>query len=127
MTDESPVDSGKNLDKGRFKKGYDPRRWMTGRPRIPKDKAAANKLIEHLIWDVLSETIVNPSNGQEIDRLRAMIRSMTTNKNMQDKILDRILGKVQQPLDLTSSDGTLKPIVNIYIPSNNRNDTDKSG
>lgn len=103
MTDD-PAESGENLDKGRFKKGYDPRRWMKGAPKKPKDKKRAEELLEHIIWDVLSEEIRNPSNGENIDRLRAMIRSMTTSRQSADKqaILDRIAGKVTQNVDVTS-------------------------
>jgi hypothetical protein len=52
---------------------------------------------------VLSEEITNPTTGEKVDRLRAMVRSMTTNKQMQDKILDRILGKVVTPVDITTN------------------------
>jgi len=109
MTDQTPALSGENLDEpkkkaGTFRKGFDPRRWMTGAPKKPKDKKKAEELLEHIIWDVLSEEIRNPSNGESIDRLRAMIRSMTTSRQSADKqaILDRIAGKVTQNVDVTS-------------------------
>ena len=116
MTDEKPVESGKNLSeppKGAFKKGYDPRRWMKGAPRKPKDKKKAEELLEHLIWDVLSEDIAHPITGEKIDRFRAMIRSMTTSKQSADRqaILDRIAGKVMQELDVTSGGKTWADIV----------------
>ena len=86
-------------------KGYDPRRWMHGAPKKPKDKKKAEELLEHIIWDVLSEEIRNPSNGESIDRLRAMIRSMTTSRQSADKqaILDRIAGKVKQDLEINNT------------------------
>lgn len=104
MTDELPVKTGNKLEKdnGRFKKGFDKRRWLNGRPRIPKDKIEAQKIIDNVIWEELSRTIKNPDNQEEIDALRLMIRSMIRNKNMQDKILDRIIGKVTQAVDVTS-------------------------
>ena len=85
-------------------KGYDPRRWMKGAPRKPKDKKRAEELLEHVIWDVLSEEITNPNTGEAIDRLRAMVRSMTTSRQSADKqaLLDRIAGKVTQDIDVTS-------------------------
>ena len=91
-------------------KGYDPRRWMHGAPKKPKDKKKAEELLEHIIWDVLSEEIRNPSNGEIIDRLRAMIRSMTTSRQSADKqaILDRIAGKVTQNVDVTSGGETIQ-------------------
>ena len=77
---------------------------MKGAPRKPKDKKKAEELLEHVIWDVLSEEIRNPNNGETIDRLRAMIRSMTTSRQSADKqaLLDRIAGKVMQGVDLTT-------------------------
>lgn len=116
MTDKTPAESGKNLDEpkpGTFKKGYDPRRWMKGAPRKPKDKKKAEELLEHLIWDVLSEDITHPITGEKIDRFRAMIRSMTTSKQSADRqaILDRIAGKVMQELDVTSGGKTWADIV----------------
>ena len=91
-------------------KGYDPRRWLKGQPKKPKDKKKAEELLEHIIWDVLSEEIRNPSNGESIDRLRAMIRSMTTSRQSADKqaILDRIAGKVTQNVDVTSNGETIQ-------------------
>ena len=108
MTDQ-PANTGEILEEsskpGTFKKGYDPRRWLKGQPKKPKDKKKAEELLEHIIWDVLSEEIRNPSNGESIDRLRAMIRSMTTSRQSADKqaILDRIAGKVTQNVDVTSN------------------------
>ena len=99
MTDQPPK-AGDKLDKGHFKTGYDPRRWLRGRPKKPANMKIAEELIQHVIWEILSEEITNPATGEKVDRLRAMLRSMSTNKNMQDKLLDRILGKVSQPLDI---------------------------
>ena len=108
MTDQ-PANTGEILEEsskpGTFKKGYDPRRWLKGQPKKPKDKKKAEKLLEHIIWDVLSEDLINPKTGESIDRLRAMIRSMTTSRQSADKqaILDRIAGKVTQNVDVTSN------------------------
>lgn len=118
MTDEIPVLSGENLDEpkkkaGTFRKGFDPRRWMSGAPKKPKDKKKAEELLEHVIWDVLSEEITNPNTGEAIDRLRAMVRSMTTSRQSADKqaILDRIAGKVKQDVDVTSNGEGLQPVI----------------
>lgn len=107
MTKKTPEESGKKLvepKKGTFKKGYDPRRWMNGAPRKPHDKKLAEELLEHIIWDVLSEEIKITPNGEKIDRLRAMIRSMTNSRQSADRLalLDRIAGKVMQNVDVTS-------------------------
>lgn len=127
MTDESPVEPAENLltgrEKGAFKKGYDPRRWMKGAPKKPKDKKRAEELLEHIIWDVLSEEITNPNTGEQVDRLRAMLRSMSTSRQSADKqaILDRIAGKVTQNVDVTSDGKALQPpqvieIIKTYEP-----------
>jgi len=118
MTDQ-PANTGEILEEpskpGTFKKGYDPRRWLKGQPKKPKDKKKAEELLEHIIWDVLSEEIRNPSNGESIDRLRAMIRSMTTSRQSADKqaILDRIAGKVTQNVDVTSDGKELNPYMDM--------------
>jgi hypothetical protein len=113
MTDdaENTVQKLQGARSNPFKKGYDPRRWLKGRPKKPSTQKAAEELIQHVIWDVLSEEITNPATNEKVDRLRAMIRSMTTNKQMQDKILDRILGKVVTPVDVTSNGESL--VINI--------------
>jgi len=108
MTDDFAPETAENLQKkprGKpLSKGYDPRRWMHGAPKKPKDKKKAEELLEHIIWDVLSEDIEHPITHEKIDRLRAMIRSMTTSRQSADKqaILDRIAGKVTQNVDVTS-------------------------
>ena len=102
---EYPAENVQKQPRGKpLAKGYDPRRWMKGAPKKPKDKKRAEELLEHIIWDVLSEEIRNPSNGESIDRLRAMIRSMTTSRQSADKqaILDRIAGTVTQNVDVTT-------------------------
>ena len=109
MTDEfalNAADKPANKPRGKpLAKGFDPRRWLQGRPRIPKDRQEAQKIIDNVIWEELSRTITNPDSKDEVDALRLMIRSMIRNKNMQDKILDRILGKVSQNVELTGKDG----------------------
>jgi len=97
MTD--PLKPGENVDKGYFKPGYDPRRWLKGRPKKPKDKKAAEDLLEHVIWEELSRMIENKDSGESVDALRLMIRSMIRNKATQDKILDRIAGKVKDEVE----------------------------
>jgi hypothetical protein len=88
---------------GDFKKGFDERRWMRGRPRVPKD---VKKLFDNLLWDVLSEEIENKLTGEKVDRLRAMVRSMTTGQTAgKIRILDQIIGKVPQAVNLGGEDG----------------------
>jgi len=101
-------------------KGYDPRRWMHGAPKKPKDKKKAEEILLSLIWDVLSEEITNPNTGEQIDRFRAMIRSMTTSRQSADKqaILDRIAGKVMQQIEQNNS-GRVEMVVIYDKPSGN--------
>ena len=120
MTDETPANTGENVEKGHFKKGYDPRRWLKGAPKKPKDKVKAEELLLHVIWDVLSEDLTNPHTGEKIDRLRAMIRSMTTSKQSADKqaILDRIAGKVVQQIEQNNTGEAKVELVVKYATDN---------
>jgi hypothetical protein len=90
-----------------FKPGYDPRRWMKGRGKKSPTMKEAEKIFGELIWDILSEEIENPITHDKVDRFRAMLRSMITSRQSADKqtILDRILGKVAQGVELTGKDG----------------------
>jgi hypothetical protein len=90
-----------------FKPGYDPRRWLKGRPKKPASLKEAEELVSHVIWEELSRTIKNPETGDEIDSLRLMIRSMIRSKATQDKILDRIAGKVAQTIQGPGENGEL--------------------
>jgi hypothetical protein len=110
MSDElAPYTAEKQQNKPRGKplaKGFDERRWLKGRPKVPKDKLA---LFDGLIWEILSEEVEHPITKEKVDRLRLMLRSMTTNKNQQDKLLDRVFGKVQERVDVTTNGESLKP------------------
>ena len=97
MTDE-PVKTGENRP-GTFAKG-DPRINRKGRPRVPKSVVELQKLID----EVMAEEIVNPTTGERVQRIRAMLRSLTTGKDTSGKvhILDRRYGKVTDRVDLTT-------------------------
>jgi hypothetical protein len=110
MTDKPAAKTAKNSEtpkRGKpFAPGFDERRWLKGRPKVPKDTAA---LMNNLLWEIASEEIQNPATGERVDRLRALIRSLTTSKHSADKIhfLDRLAGKVTERVDLTSGDKEL--------------------
>jgi hypothetical protein len=111
MTDESAPNtvenSGKKRNNGRpFAPGFDERRWLKGRPRVPKDIKA---LAENLLWEIASEEIENPKTGEKVDRLRALLRSMTTSKQSADKkeFLARLLGAVPQTIQGPGENGEL--------------------
>lgn len=105
MTDLTPKPAEKlSKNNGKpFAKGYDKRRWLAGRPKIPKDKAEADKILTAVIWEELSRVINNPETGEDNDALRLMVRSMIRKHQTQNAILDRIAGKVQQTVDVTSA------------------------
>ena len=85
-----------------FVKG-DPRINRKGRPRVPKSAAQLNKLL----LEIAAEELTNPNNGESINRLRLMLRGMMTSKQSADKqhILDRLYGKIPQPLEVSGKDG----------------------
>ena len=124
MSDFTEFTADKPANKPRGKplaKGYDPRRWMHGAPKKPRDKKRAEEILLHVIWDVLSEEITNPNTGEAIDRLRAMVRSMTTSRQSADKqaLLDRIAGKVTQDIDVTSGGQAITLVVK-YADDNDK-------
>lgn len=102
MSDEETAKADKKQSKPwQFKKGFDERRWLQGRPKVPKNVKA---LAENLLWEIASEEIENPHTHEKVDRLRALLRSMTTSKQSADKkeFLARLLGAVPQNVDITS-------------------------
>jgi hypothetical protein len=111
MSDKPAAKTAKNSEtpaRGKpFAPGFDERRWLKGRPRVPKDTAA---LMTNLLWEIASEEITNPTTGEKVDRLRALIRSLTTSKHSADKIhfLDRLAGKVTERVDVTSGGEKVK-------------------
>lgn len=93
-----------------FKKGFDERRWMQGaKPRVPRDVKA---LMDNLLWDIAAEELTVPATGEVVDRLRVMLRSMTTSRHSADKkeFLDRLAGKVTEKVDVNQN-GQVKVIV----------------
>ena len=102
-----------------FKKGFDSRRWVSGRPKKPKDLKAAEELVQHVIWEELSREITD-GKGEAVDALRLMIRSMIRNKTTQKEILERIAGKVTDRHELTGKDGEPLKVLIEYV---NNNDT----
>jgi hypothetical protein len=103
MTDE-PVKTGQNRKPGTFTKG-DKRINRAGRPRVPKSAVELNKLID----EIAAEDVVNPTTGEQVQRIKAMLRSLMTGRDSRGKvhILDRRYGKVAEKVDLTSNGETL--------------------
>jgi hypothetical protein len=103
MTDDLAAttanNSGNKGQRGKpFEKGVDNRRNMKGRPKAPKTAKELNKLL----LEIASEEVTNPNTGEQVERLRAMLRSMMTGRQSSDKIhiLDRLYGKVPQAVEV---------------------------
>lgn len=98
-----PVD-GKETQ---FKKGYDPRRNMNGRPKafdqwrkLAQDigeQIATKKTGEPLLW-----------NGQEITFAELVQLSWITDKKFMEKWAEAAFGKVPTDVNLNNPDGSLK-------------------
>jgi hypothetical protein len=120
MTDE-PVNTGDNRQKppGTFAKG-DPRINRKGRPRVPKSALELNKLID----EIAAEDVTNPVTGEQIQRIRAMLRSMMTGKDSRGKveILNRRYGKVK---DEVEHSGGASLVIKIIKASDGTDGNDK--
>lgn len=118
MTDEPTDDTAKSVLNSRtrgltpFKPGYDPRRWLKGRsPKSPEQKEGERILLA-VIWEELSREFDTGSmkpleTPETVDALRLMVRTWI--KKRPELIAERIAGKVTDKVDLSNSDGTLKP------------------
>lgn len=90
-----------------FKKGYDPRRNMKGRPKafdqwreLAQDvlqQVATNQVGKPLMW-----------NGEEITFAEFVLLTWALDKKQQEKIIEAAFGKVPDGLDITSKGGKLK-------------------
>jgi hypothetical protein len=104
MSDDFTVNSAGKSDKKPRGKPFtgadDPRRHKTGRPRVPKSAVELNKLID----EIAAEEVENPVTHEQVQRIRAMLRSMMTGKDSRGKVhlLDRRYGKVPDKLEMNS-------------------------
>lgn len=132
MTFESTPKPANNKAKPRgkaFKKGFDPKRWLGGRGLKSPEQREGEKILTAVIWEELSREFdadkMKPLETPEtIDAMRLMVRSWI--KKHPDQIADRIAGKVQAKLDLSNSDGTLKPPQVIEVIRTYVKDSDES-
>ena len=108
MTDEPTNPTPKPVGNGNltpFKKGYDPRRWLGGRGKKSPEQREGEQILLAVIWEELSRefdtgTMKPLEQSETIDALRLMVRSWI--KKKPELIAERIAGKVQDKLDLTS-------------------------
>jgi hypothetical protein len=117
MTDE-PVKTGQNRKPGTFAKG-DARINRKGRPRVPKSAVELNKLID----EIAAEEVVNPNTGEQVQRIRAMLRGMMTGKDSRGKVevLNRRYGKVKDEGDVRIPEGLTIKIVKASDVTGNSN------
>jgi hypothetical protein len=116
MIDNPPKPAEKVLtgrEKGSFKKGYDPRRWLAGRPKIPADQKKAKDIFASVLWDEFSRMIENKETGELTDALRLMVRQMIRNKNTNQFLVEFIAGKVKQDMDVTSGGEKIVNVIEI--------------
>ena len=104
-----------------FKKGYDPRRWLSGRGVKSPEQKEGEKILLAVIWEELSREFDTRTKQlvdepEVIDTMRLMVRQWI--KRQPDKIADRIAGKVADKVEL---DGTQKVIIE-YSDSDNTPD-----
>jgi hypothetical protein len=126
MTDENNNPTVKSVGNGNlrpFKTGYDPRRWLGGRGKKSPEQKQGEEILRAVIWEELSRDFSQPElkpleTSPTIDAMRLMVRQWI--KKHPEQIADRIAGKVQERVDVTTNGESLKPLVSIYIPKNER-------
>ena len=86
-----------------FKKGYDKRRWLSGRGIKSPEQKEGEKILLAVIWEELSreydtrtKTVID--DAEIVDTMRLMVRQWI--KRSPDKIAERIAGKVTERIDL---------------------------
>lgn len=107
--DNEPVNTGESRQKrpGTFTKG-DPRINRKGRPR-------SFQAFRELSQDVLHEEATDKDgkpiiiNGHIATNAEMIVRSWLTDKKRQQALIEVAYGKVPQSIDVTNSDGSLKP------------------
>lgn len=122
MTDEPTPSTAKPVGNGNlkpFKKGFDPRRWLNGRGTKSPEQKEGERILLAVIWEELSREFDTGSmkpleTPETIDAMRLMVRTWI--KKKPELIADRIAGKVQDKLDLTSKGNEIANVITIYIP-----------
>jgi len=93
-----------------FKKGYDPRRNMKGRPKSFDQLRALGQDIGEQIATLKDGTPIL-WNGQEITFAEFILLAWATDKKQMDKFIEYAYGKVPQPIMGTGTDGKIELVV----------------
>lgn len=114
MTDEpetaaKPADSTEKPNGKPFKKGFDERRWLSGRGKKSPEQKKGDEILRAVIWEELSREFDTDSmkpleSTKTIDAMRLMVRQWI--KKHPEEIAQRIAGKVTDRVDV-KTDGTL--------------------
>jgi hypothetical protein len=117
MSDELAPKSAKKPRGTAFKKGYDPRRWLSGRGKKSPEQREGEQILRAVIWDELSREFdavrMKPLDDAEtVDALRLMVRSWI--KKHPGEVADRIAGKVPQAVEVAGVGGGKVEIVVTY-------------
>lgn len=113
--------------KGTFKKGDDSRRNNAGQRNATAVATAAQA--RELYVQLLNEPVNTPisptmSNLELICRQHVKAAKAGV-ADEREKLFDRIWGKASQPIDLTSSDGSMTPQAITFIPYQGTNDSNE--
>lgn len=90
-----------------------------GRPPVPRSLQELRDTIQAVLDEELNLT---DDGKKTIQRLRAMLRVMTTSKHPQDRktLLEFAYGKAPQTIDITSAGQPITTPVFVYLPDNKR-------
>ena len=98
-------------------------RKIKGKDALRKEWEA---IWSEVMLDSNGQPIIDEVTGKALTRLRAQMRAMTTSTNVRkvELAMAYTFGKPKEEVDISNSDGTLKPIVQIFIPDNARDNPD---
>jgi hypothetical protein len=89
-----------------FKKGYDPRRNMKGRPKaFDQWRALAQDIMQQIATNTKGQPLT--WNGEEISFAEFILLTWAIDKKQQEKIVEAAFGKVPQRIEGGGKDGAL--------------------
>ena len=110
MTDESGNTQGKTYEVGKGKPPVDTRFGGKRANRQGKGKPKTFTALRKLAQSIAAEELQS-TDGDTITRIEALLRVMSTSRNPADRktFLEYAFGKPKDEVDVTNSDGSLKP------------------